>query len=99
MSVSLLCGFVLTASVRAEVLVRWDRDQVPSPDSLGVSTLVIPAKNKAAAQRALEQGYSVVLEVDAAGARGVRAAGRARDGRDREGHGDARAALGSCGCG
>ena len=64
-SVSLLCGFVLTASARAEVLVRWDRDQVPSPDSLGVSTLVIPAKNKAAAQRALEQGYSVVLEVDA----------------------------------
>jgi hypothetical protein len=62
---SLLCGFVLTASVRAEVLVRWDRDQAPSPDSLGVSTLVIPAKNKAAAQRALEQGYSVVLEVDA----------------------------------
>jgi hypothetical protein len=66
-SVSLLCGFVLTASVRAEVLVRWDRDQVPSPDSLGVSTLVIPAKNKAAAQRALEQGYSVVFEVDAPG--------------------------------
>jgi hypothetical protein len=64
-SVSLLCGFVLTASVRAEVLVRWDRDQVPSPDTLGVSTLVIPAKSKAAAQRALEQGYSVILEVDA----------------------------------
>jgi hypothetical protein len=64
-SVSLLCGFVLTASARAEVLVRWDRDQAPPPDSLGVSTLVIPAKNKAAAQRALEQGYSVVLEVDA----------------------------------
>ena len=66
-SVSLLCGFVLTASVQAEVLVRWDRDQAPSSDSLGVSTLVIPAKNKAAAQRALEQGYAVVLEVDAAG--------------------------------
>ena len=65
-SVSLLCGFVLTASARAEVLVRWDRDQVPSADSLGVSTLVIPAKSKAAAQRALEQGYAVVLEVDAA---------------------------------
>jgi hypothetical protein len=66
-SVSLLCGFVLTGSARAEVLVRWDRDQVPSPDSLGVSTLVIPAKNKTAAQRALEQGYSVVFEVDAPG--------------------------------
>jgi hypothetical protein len=66
-SVSLLCGFVLTASARAEVLVRWDRDQVPSPDTLGVSTLVVPAKNKAAAQRALEQGYAVVLEVEAAG--------------------------------
>ena len=65
-SVSLLCGFVLTASARAEVLVRWDRDQVPSADSLGVSTLVIPAKSKAAAQRALEQGYAVVLEVEAA---------------------------------
>jgi hypothetical protein len=66
-SVSLLCGFVLTASVRAEVLVRWDRDQVPSPDTLGLSTLVIPAKNKAAAQRALEQGYAIIFEVDAAG--------------------------------
>ena len=64
-SVSLLCGFVLTASARAEVLVRWDRDQVPASDSLGISTLVIPAKNKAAAQRALEQGYSVILEVEA----------------------------------
>jgi hypothetical protein len=64
-SVSLLCGFVLTASARAEVLVRWDRDEVPSSDSLGVSTLVIPAKSKAVVQRALEQGYSVVLEVEA----------------------------------
>jgi hypothetical protein len=64
-SVSLLCGFVLTGSARAEVLVRWDRDQAPPPDSLGVTTLVIPAKNKTAAQRALEQGYSVVLEVEA----------------------------------
>jgi hypothetical protein len=67
LSVSLLCGFVLTASARAEVLVRWDRDQAPPPDTLGVSTLVIPAKNKAAAQRALDQGYAVVLEVEAAG--------------------------------
>jgi hypothetical protein len=63
--VSLLCGVVLTSSARAEVLIRWDRDQVPAADDLGISTLVIPAKNKAAVQRALEQGYAVVVEVDA----------------------------------
>lgn len=38
---------------------------MPPPDGLGITTLVIPAKNKAAAQRALEQGYAVVFEVEA----------------------------------
>ena len=49
----------------AEVFVRWDRDQVPSPQSLGIQTLVVPAKS-AALRSALDQGYRVFLEVDAA---------------------------------
>jgi hypothetical protein len=50
----------------AEVLVRWDRDAIPSPGSLGISTIVIPAKNEAAVRDALRRGYRVFLEVDAA---------------------------------
>jgi hypothetical protein len=55
----------LAATTRAEVLIRWDRDQVPSPLSLGISTLVVPARNTAAVQHALAQGYRVYLEVEA----------------------------------
>ncbi len=52
------------AGARSEVLVRWDQDQVPSPQSLGISTLVVPATNTAAVQAALAQGYRVLLEVE-----------------------------------
>lgn len=58
----LLCW---SATVQAEVLVRWDQRQVPSPQSLGISTLVVPAKDTAAVQDAVAQGYRVYLEVDA----------------------------------
>ena len=56
-----------SASVSGEILIRWDLDQVPSRDSLGVSTLVVPAANTAAVQDALRKGYRVLLEADASG--------------------------------
>jgi len=63
--IPLLLLFCLSASIQAEVLIRWDQDQIPSPESLGISTLVIPAKNSAAVQNALSQGYRAFLEVEA----------------------------------
>ena len=55
----------LGASVQAEVLVRWDQSQVPSPQSLGISTLVVPAQDADAVRSAFAQGYRLYLEVDA----------------------------------
>jgi hypothetical protein len=66
LSLVCVCVFSLTASAQGEVLVRWDQDQIPSRDALGLSTVVVPAKNRAAVQHALAQGYRVFLEVDAA---------------------------------
>jgi hypothetical protein len=57
-----LCG---AGAARAEVLVRWDRDRMPAPESLGLTTLVVPAANGAAVKSALAQGYRVFLEIDA----------------------------------
>jgi hypothetical protein len=51
---------------RAEVFVRWDLDEVPSRDSLGIATLLIPASRPLALQDALAKGYGVVLDLDAA---------------------------------
>lgn len=62
---SLLLGAAVSASVQAETLVRWDRERVPSPESLGLSTLVVPAANAAAVRNALAHGYRLYLEVDA----------------------------------
>ena len=62
---SLLLVAGVSASVQAETLVRWDRERVPSPESLGLSTLVIPATNAAAVRNALAHGYRLYLEVDA----------------------------------
>ncbi len=53
------------APVRAEVLVRWDHNQIPAPASLGIPTIVIPAASPAAVRSALAQGYRVYLELDA----------------------------------
>ncbi|MGH9373678.1 MAG: hypothetical protein ACRD15_19330, partial [Vicinamibacterales bacterium] len=47
-------------------LVRWDQDQIPSSETLGISTLVVPAQNSKAVQGARAQGYRVYLEVEAA---------------------------------
>jgi len=55
----------LSASVQAETLIRWDQERVPSLESLGISTLVVPAKNAAAVRNAHAQGYRLYLEVDA----------------------------------
>jgi hypothetical protein len=63
---ALFCALFVTASARAEVLIRWDRDRIPSPDSLGISTVVVPAANRAALDSAFAQGYRVFLEVDGA---------------------------------
>jgi hypothetical protein len=64
--VSTLLLLSCPAALRAEVLIRWDQDQTPSPASLGVTTLVVPGTNITALRHALSQGYRVFLEVDAA---------------------------------
>lgn len=53
-------------AARAEVLVRWDLDQVPSRESLGITTLVIPAAKAALLQEAVTKGYRVYLDMEAA---------------------------------
>jgi hypothetical protein len=58
--------FVLPVSSYAEVLVRWDQEQVPSRESLDISALLVPAKNSRAVENSLAQGYRVYLEVEAA---------------------------------
>ncbi len=60
-----LFSWVFCSSVYAEVLVRWDQGQVPSPQSLGISTLVVPAQDADAVRSAFAQGYRLYLEVDA----------------------------------
>jgi hypothetical protein len=69
--VPVLLLILAPAHAGAEILVRWDQDKVPSPQSLGISTLVVPATNTAALQSALGQGYRVWLEVDASSAESV----------------------------
>jgi hypothetical protein len=70
--IRLVASFVLyfsaVAAASAEVLVRWDQPQVPSADSLGISTLVVPAKNTAAIKSARDEGYRIYLQIDAADA-------------------------------
>ncbi|MCA1561840.1 MAG: hypothetical protein LC804_16760 [Acidobacteria bacterium] len=62
---SLGLAVALTARLQAETLIRWDQDRVPSLESLGISTLVVPARNAAAVRNAHARGYRVYLEVDA----------------------------------
>lgn len=50
--------------LQADVLIRWDRNQIPSPASLAVGSVVIPAANAVAVRSALDQGYRVYLELD-----------------------------------
>ena len=46
--------------------MRWNQDQIPSQESLGLSALVVPEKNSGAVENALAQGYRVYVEVEAA---------------------------------
>jgi hypothetical protein len=55
---------VQPAPVQGEVLVRWDLDQVPARESLGVSTLLIRVDRTAAIEEALARGYRVYVELD-----------------------------------
>ena len=55
----------MNAQLGAEVLIRWDRADVPAAASLGLTTLVVPEKNAATVRSALAQGYRIYLEVDA----------------------------------
>ena len=50
----------------AEVLIRWTQPDVPTPQTLGVPVLVVPAGNPATVRHALTQGYRVYVELDAA---------------------------------
>ena len=48
----------------AEIFIRWDRDDIPTQQSLGIQTVVVPAKNATAVRNAVSRGYRVFLEVD-----------------------------------
>jgi hypothetical protein len=61
---ALLFWLVSCATSGAEVFVRWDQDQVPPPESLGITTLVVPASNGALVKAAIASGYRVYLEID-----------------------------------
>lgn len=50
--------------VQGEVLVRWDLDQVPARESLGISTLLIRVDRTTAIEDALAKGYRVYVELD-----------------------------------
>jgi hypothetical protein len=58
----LLC---FAASLHGEVLVRWDLDEMPARESLGISQMLVPADNGAAVQNAIALGYRVYVEVGA----------------------------------
>ncbi|MFN2444379.1 MAG: hypothetical protein ABR606_02125 [Vicinamibacterales bacterium] len=57
--VALLC---VRTNLHADVLLRWDQEEVPPPAVLGVSRVVIPANNSKAVENALARGYDVYLE-------------------------------------
>jgi len=80
--VSLLLLLCAATAARAEVLIRWDRNEVPAPASLGISTLVVPGTNKAAVRSALAHGYRLFVEIDAAALTGVANHGPTRTSTD-----------------
>jgi hypothetical protein len=60
--VTLLVLFCLGASLQADVLVRWEGDEIPSAASLGIARIVVPATHRKAIENAVTQGYDVYLE-------------------------------------
>jgi hypothetical protein len=63
--IALLVLLCLATTVDAEILIRWDGDEVPSRESLGIDTLVVPADNPRVVRSAVARGYRVYLEVAA----------------------------------
>ena len=63
---AIVAVLALSPAASAETLVRWDLSAVPSPQALGLSTLVIPAAQEQGITQALAQGYRVFVEIDAA---------------------------------
>jgi hypothetical protein len=56
----------------AETLIRWDLERIPPTQALGITTIVVPATQPAAIRTALEQGYRVYVEIEAASAAGFK---------------------------
>lgn len=48
----------------AEVLLRWDQNEIPPADALGIGTIVVPAGNAALVRHAQSRGYRVWIEVE-----------------------------------
>jgi hypothetical protein len=48
----------------AEIFVRWDRDEIPAQQTLGILTVVVPATNATTVRNAVGRGYRVFLEVE-----------------------------------
>jgi hypothetical protein len=63
---AILALLALSPDASAEVLIRWDLSSVPSPQALGIATLVFPAAQEQGIKHALAQGYRVYVEIDAA---------------------------------
>jgi hypothetical protein len=63
----------------AEVFVRWDLAQVPSQQSLGISSIVVRGANAAAMKAARARGYKVYVEMDSAKPAAVPAGGASSD--------------------
>jgi len=59
---------MLAMDASAETLIRWDLERIPPTAALGITTLVVPAAQPATIRAALEQGYRVYVEIEAASA-------------------------------
>ena len=57
---------MLAMDAHAETLIRWDFERIPPREALGIVTLVVPAAQPDAIRTALEQGYRVYVEIEAA---------------------------------
>lgn len=58
----LLLILCLSATLRADVLVRWNQEEIPPPTSLGITRIAVPSSHSTAIENAVRQGYDVFLE-------------------------------------
>jgi hypothetical protein len=63
---TLVAILAIQTEAHAEIFIRWDQDRIPPPQALGISTVVVPASRPNAVRQALDRGYRVYLEIDAA---------------------------------